>query len=202
LSSSQNFGTEVRTLLGTRSSHSVSPEFPVKSPRNKETSKSLTQSTANIRSWPTETEAQGLLETFNLQVSTSQHFFDARIFYDHLATFYHDTSRNESSITDLWFVEVLMVFAIGKQLQSTTENEAEAAGEEFYSEALKRIPGLSQLRSHGTLGVEVMGLMAAYLQVADRKVDAYLYVSCETFQTYPAYDSPPGNCRTPIGNFS
>jgi hypothetical protein len=54
-----------------------------------------------------------------------------------------------------------MVFAIGKQLQSTTENEAEAAGEEFYSEALKRIPGLSQLRSHGTLGVEVMGLMAA-----------------------------------------
>ncbi|KAM0493422.1 hypothetical protein ACHAP8_009249 [Fusarium lateritium] len=83
----------------------------------------------------------------------------------------------DAELLDIWYPECLLIFAIGRLLQAKWDDESKPPGDEFFQEALKRMPDLSGLRKHGVLSIELMGLSALYLQIADRKEDAYLYAS-------------------------
>lgn len=130
---------------------------------------------ANVRGWPSEEEANQLLELVVLNVGISQHLFDIRSFSDSLSRLYRDTG-NETPIRGLWFVQVLFVLAIGKLLRAGTVEDSEVPGVAFFNEAMKHMPAMSDMKKHSILGIEVVGLAALFLQVADRKDEAYLYV--------------------------
>ncbi|RSM09441.1 hypothetical protein CEP52_004071 [Fusarium oligoseptatum] len=131
---------------------------------------------ANVRGWPSEEEANQLLELVVLNVGISQHLFDIRSFSDSLSRLYRDTG-NETPIRGLWFVQVLFVLAIGKLLRAGTVEDSEVPGVAFFNEAMKHMPAMSDMKKHSVLGIEVVGLAALFLQVADRKDEAYLYAS-------------------------
>ncbi|KAM0193489.1 hypothetical protein ACHAPI_007558 [Fusarium lateritium] len=84
---------------------------------------------------------------------------------------------DDAEVPDIWYPECLLIFAIGRLLQAKWDDESKPPGDEFFQEALKRIPDLSGLRKHGVPSIELMGLSALYLQISDRKEDAYLYAS-------------------------
>ncbi|KAF7544400.1 hypothetical protein G7Z17_g9990 [Cylindrodendrum hubeiense] len=129
----------------------------------------------NVHGWPSEEEANQLLELVTLNVGISQHLFDIRSFSDNLARLYHDTG-NETPLRGLWFVQVLFVLALGRLLRAGTDDDLEVPGVAFFNEAMRHMPAMSDIGKHGILGIEVIGLAALFLQVADRKDEAYLYV--------------------------
>ncbi|KAF3025260.1 hypothetical protein E8E15_006274 [Penicillium rubens] len=49
-------------------------------------------------------------------------------------------------------------------------------GTDLFAEALKRLPPLHHMGGEGVIAVEVLTLIATYLQWCDRKHDAYLYI--------------------------
>lgn len=176
LSSSDTFSSELRTLLTERSRPNPGP---VSARPADATPRSMCQSrlgTDKIKYWPTEEDAYSMLNIVVLNVGISQHLFDVRTFSDNLFSLFNDDAV-DTGVTELWYAECLLVFAIGRLLQAKWDDMSKPPGDEFFQEALKRMPDLSSLRKQGVLGIELMGLSALYLQIADRKEDAYLYVS-------------------------
>lgn len=173
LSSTDAFGSEVKTLLGSR------PH-----PGSAKTTPAATSSIAvydsdsldKIPGWPSEEEANLLLELVVLHVGISQQLFDVRAFSDSLSNFFHDSSLGEQSTSSMWFTEALLIMAIGRLLLAKSDGPSDVPGDTFYNAALKRLPRPWDLKKYGLVGVEIVALAALYLQVADRKDEAYLYV--------------------------
>ncbi|CZR48577.1 uncharacterized protein FPRO_04098 [Fusarium proliferatum ET1] len=176
LSSSDTFSSELRTLLIERSRPNPGP---VSARTADTTPRSICQSRLGIdkiKYWPTEDDAHSMLNIVVLNVGISQQLFDVRTFSDNLFSLFNDSAA-DAGVTELWYAECLLVFAIGRLLQAKWDDMSKPPGDEFFHEALKRMPDLSSLRKQGVLGIELMGLSALYLQIADRKEDAYLYAS-------------------------
>ncbi|KAK1722606.1 uncharacterized protein BDZ83DRAFT_582762 [Colletotrichum acutatum] len=98
-----------------------------------------------------------MLDIVIFNVGISQQLFDVRAFSDNLSVLYHDSSADV------------------RLLQGRDDEDGELPGTMYFREAIKRTPLLSDLRKHGTIGVEIMALTALYLQISDRKDDAYLH---------------------------
>ncbi|KAH6957361.1 hypothetical protein DER45DRAFT_569686 [Fusarium avenaceum] len=176
LSSSETFSSEIRTLLAERSR--PNPPF-VSSHAHNPTPRLSRQSqlgSDKIKHWPTEEDAYSMLSIVVLNVGISQHLFDARAFSDNLSLLF-DNDTADDKVPELWYAECLLVFAIGRLLQAKWDNRSQLPGDEFFQEAIKRLPDMSGLRRQGVLAIELMGLCALYLQISDRKEDAYLYAS-------------------------
>ncbi|CAJ0547369.1 Ff.00g041230.m01.CDS01 [Fusarium sp. VM40] len=176
LSSSETFSSEIRTLLAERSR----PNPPFASSQAHNATPGLSRHSQlgsdKIKHWPTEEDAYSMLSIVVLNVGISQHLFDARAFSDNLSLLFdHDTA--DDKVPELWYAECLLVFAIGRLLQAKWDNRSQLPGDEFFQEAIKRLPDMSDLRKQGVLAIELMGLCALYLQISDRKEDAYLYAS-------------------------
>ncbi|EQB55597.1 hypothetical protein CGLO_04463 [Colletotrichum gloeosporioides Cg-14] len=174
LSSSETFGSEIKTLLVSRSNpgSAASPSTNTGvTPLPHIDRRGLLEA---IGPWLTEEEAHAMLDTVVFNVGISQQLFDVRAFSDNLSVLYQETSANVR-LTEIWIVEALLIFAVGRLLQSRDDENGDLPGTRFFQEAVKRTPLLSDLRKHGIVGVEVMALTALYLQIADRKDDAYLH---------------------------
>ncbi|KAL0936057.1 fungal specific transcription factor domain-containing protein [Colletotrichum truncatum] len=174
LSSSETFGSEIKTLLVSRSNpgSAASPATNTAvSPLPRIDRRGLLEA---IGPWPTEEEAHAMLDIVVFNVGISQQLFDVRAFSDNLSILYQDSAA-EVRLSEIWIVEALLVFSVGRLLQSRDDENGDLPGTSFFREAVKRTPLLSELRKHGIIGVEVMALTALYLQIVDRKDDAYIH---------------------------
>jgi proline utilization trans-activator len=127
--------------------------------------------------WPSLVESQELLDLVVLNVGISQQLFDVRLFSDMLSRLYQGPAAKEPP-SRLWLVEALLVMAVGRLLQAKPVLPGEdTPGASLFREATKCLPGVSVLKSHGILGIEVVALSAQYLQIVDRKDEAYVQVS-------------------------
>ncbi|OHE97723.1 hypothetical protein CORC01_06928 [Colletotrichum orchidophilum] len=140
---------------------------------------------------PSEDEARRLFESMTFFIGYTQHHIDTREFSDRLAFFYAnlgDTSQATSQAQMPWYLEMLLVFAIGKLFSGGFDGEGGGGGDEksgrpvtpgssMFAHVQARLPSLSELYSLGKLGIEIHALAAVYLQNANRKEEAYLYIS-------------------------
>lgn len=113
-------------------------------------------------------------------IGYTQHHIDTREFSDRLAFFYANLGDPSQTQTP-WYLEMVLVFAIGKLFAGAFDGDDEAGaglpGEGMFRYVQGRLPSLSELFGLGKLGVEIHALAAVYLQNANRKEEAYLYVS-------------------------
>lgn len=135
-------------------------------------------STPGSSTWPSEATAHRLFDSMQRYFGQSQHLLEPRAFQDQMCLYY---SRGEEAATkavdSLWLAQALLVFALGSYQDCIALHGRELPGSGFYAESLRHIPSVLRLRQHGLLGVEVMALLATYLQSADCKDDAYVAVS-------------------------
>jgi proline utilization trans-activator len=75
-----------------------------------------------------------------------------------------------------WYTEYLLVMAMAK-LMDVESPTSQPPGSALFTEALSRLPQLHHLGGEGVIAVEILTLMATYLQWCDRKHDAYIHVS-------------------------
>jgi proline utilization trans-activator len=85
---------------------------------------------------------------------------------------------DDPQIHELWYMQVLLVLAIGQIFRAGNGEEGEdLPGTAFFEFVETHLPTASAQYRLGRLAVEVNALMAMYLQMANRKEEAYLYVS-------------------------
>ncbi|CAG8232124.1 unnamed protein product [Penicillium salamii] len=74
-----------------------------------------------------------------------------------------------------WYTEYLLVMAMAK-LMDVEQHTSQPPGSELFTEALGRLPPLHLLNDGGVLMVEILTLIATYLQWCDQKIDAYMHI--------------------------
>jgi proline utilization trans-activator len=175
LSGSDAFGTEVQSILvaraqanrGTGSSCSLALGSPHRvDPRI----------LADLQRWPSEKESQDLFELVIMNFGVSQQLFDIRLVSKNISRLYHNTANN-IPLQGLWFVQVLFILAIGRLLQAGAGEGGEVPGSALFNEGKKHLPQMDEIRRERILGIELYGLGATFLQISDRKEEAYLYAS-------------------------
>ncbi|KAJ5433668.1 uncharacterized protein N7458_012824 [Penicillium daleae] len=124
---------------------------------------------------PSLEESHHLLDQFLYYLGVSQHFFDPRSFSDSMVLFFQSPETREQQKRTTWFTEYLLVMAMAK-LMDVDQAASQPPGSDLFAEALGRIPPLQNLGEEGVIAVEILTLVATYLQWCDRKHDAYLYV--------------------------
>ncbi|GKT41194.1 proline utilization trans-activator [Colletotrichum spaethianum] len=109
-------------------------------------------------------------------IGYTQHHIDTREFSDRLAFFYSNLGDASQSQTP-WYLEMLLVFAIGKLFSGSFDVEEKSGlpGSGMFAYVQSKLPSLSELYGLGKLGIEIHALAAVYLQNANRKEEAYLY---------------------------
>lgn len=176
--SSETFSSEVRTLLTARSNPGSAPSASSSGPGPSPAALVDCRDLVASRHWPTEEDAYAMLEVVVHHVGISQQMFDAREFSNKLSLVYQESAYvNNIHFSELWMIEMLLVFAIGRMLLAKPDDNGDLPGTGFFEEARRRMPDMVNLSRQGALGVEVVGLAGMYLQIADRKDDAYLYAS-------------------------
>lgn len=110
-------------------------------------------------------------------MGVSQHFLDPRTFTDTMTLLFQSKRTQQAQKSTLWFVQYLLVMAMGKLMDFDTQSTKPFPGAAYFAEAMQLLPPLHQLGSHGVIAVEILCLVATYLQWCNRKHDAYVYVS-------------------------
>ena len=129
----------------------------------------------------TKGESTRLFEVFVSLLGANQHFLDPRKFSDSLDTLYETGPGREAVTEGFFYIQYLLVMAIGMLIGSPRKGADGPPGNSFFKEALKRLPPTHELGSHGIISVEILCLVALYLQWCDHKHDAYLYVGYFAF---------------------
>ncbi|KDN70964.1 hypothetical protein CSUB01_09962 [Colletotrichum sublineola] len=126
---------------------------------------------------PSEEEARRLFDSMTFFIGHTQHHVDTREFSDRLAFFYSNLGDASQTQTP-WYLEMLLVFAIGKLFSGSFDDDERSGlpGSRMFTHVQSKLPSLSELYGLGKLGVEIHALAAVYLQNANRKEEAYLYV--------------------------
>ncbi|UQC81859.1 uncharacterized protein CLUP02_07345 [Colletotrichum lupini] len=186
LSSSHTFGSRLQNLLEhPRLGRREPMQPPARSLSQTTTLKPLDDGPASVGgiTLPSEDEARRLFESMTFFIGYTQHHIDTREFSDRLAFFYAnlgDTSQAISQVQMPWYLEMLLVFAIGKLFSGGFDGEEKGGGSpvpgaSMFAHVQARLPSLSELYGLGKLGIEIHALAAVYLQNANRKEEAYLY---------------------------
>lgn len=124
---------------------------------------------------PSLEESQHLLDQFLYYLGVSQHFFDPRSFSDAMVLLFQTVETREQQKRTTWYTEYLLVMAMAK-LMEVEQSTSQPPGSDLFAEALKRLPPLHNLGEEGIIAVEILTLVATYLQWCDRKHAAYLHV--------------------------
>lgn len=131
---------------------------------------------ANLPPLQPKDEALGLFNVFADWMGTHQHFLDLRSFVDGMDRFYESDSARMSQMQTMWFLQYLLVMALGMVIRHPVQDINSPPGYVHFSEAMRRLPPRHELGLHGIISVEILALAGVYMQWCDQKHDAYLYV--------------------------
>ncbi|KAJ4247517.1 hypothetical protein NW762_013194 [Fusarium torreyae] len=179
LSSSHTFGSKVQQLLG--HSQQQSPGAGVTPPNHfSPTSRTRTQRQSgdeNIPKIPSEQHARRLLEAVVFFIGHTQYHFDAREISDRISYLVKESAHtSHDHLKSPELIEVILIVAVGKLFLGEFDEER-LPGSSLFAFAQKNIPHLGELCNLGRLGIELVALMAVYLQNSDQEKEAYIYIS-------------------------
>ncbi|KAJ3544894.1 hypothetical protein NM208_g2788 [Fusarium decemcellulare] len=182
LSSSNEFGRKVQEVLtrtgSVRSGDAItSTPSPLQHSINDASASIGAPTTTGLPQLPPEEEAFRLLETISFFIGQTQSHYDPRELSDRVGLLYENPD-NLTLAHELWYMEVVLVLAIGKLFAADFDHESQRfPGSKLFEFVEQRFPSMSAQYRHGRLAVEVNTLMSMYLQMTNRKEEAHLYIN-------------------------
>ena len=125
---------------------------------------------------PSKEEAFQLLDTVLFYFEEPQHLFDARDVSDRLTSLY-ENQNEQLDHPNIRVLQILVILALGRLLRGEEDHLDQPPGTRMFIFVRDRLPNPEELRSHGVPGIEVLAIIAIYLQNIDQKEDAATYVS-------------------------
>ncbi len=126
---------------------------------------------------PSNDVAEYLATTVSVHFGALYHLHDKTTFLRKLQEFYVNQDAGIHNPTGLWHIQMLLVFACGKSILAREAHSSGPAGVSFFRPAIEGLPDIRALQQEPILAIEVLCLMALFLEAADIISAAYSYVS-------------------------
>lgn len=105
------------------------------------------------------------------------HLWDDSLLATQLHRFY---TQDDMSVTDsnrTWLVQLYLIMAFGKALTVRGRRDRSPPGSNYFTLAMSLLPDLAYLYRDVVASIEILCTISLYLQSADHRNAAYLYVS-------------------------
>ncbi|RMJ04825.1 hypothetical protein CDV36_014502 [Fusarium kuroshium] len=131
---------------------------------------------ASFSNLPSRDHAIYLLNSVKFHVGSLYHLYEERQFMDLFHAFY-DSPVEAGTKNKIWYIQFLALLALAKAISIQPASGATALpGSEFFLRAIKMLPDPSYLISDALTAVEALCSIALYLQCADQRNAAYIYI--------------------------
>lgn len=140
---------------------------------------------ASFSNLPSRDHAIYLLNGVDFHIGSIYTLYDKHRFMDLFHAFY-DSPVEVGTKNKIWYVQLLTLLALAKAVSIQPARGATVLpGSEFFHRAIKMLPDPSYLISDTLTAVETLCAIALYLQCADQRNAAYIYVSHSDLLTEP-----------------
>lgn len=118
-----------------------------------------------------------LFQTVKFHLGRAYRFFDEELFINHIHEFYNSTSNEKAVEPRFWFVQFLMVLALGNAFLSRPRNQKDPPGSKYFSRAMSAMPNYTSTGKDSLLAIEALALVGLYLYAIDHRESAHVHVS-------------------------
>jgi proline utilization trans-activator len=125
---------------------------------------------------PTEEYAEYLTNTLSLTLHPLYHLFDKKAFLARMRQFYASSTPGGQERTDLWHIQMLVVFAFGYSILARESGPSGPTGAIYISRAIDAMPDNFRLCQEPVIAIEILCMMALFMQAMDMRLAAYQYV--------------------------
>lgn len=125
---------------------------------------------------PMEDYAEYLTNTVSFTMGSLYYLFDKEDFLQKLHQFYADRSAGTRGSTDLWLIQMLLIFALGKSILAREASSHGPTGVAYISRAIEKLPHIHHLYQRPILSIEVLCLLCLCMLAMDMRLAAYDYV--------------------------
>lgn len=125
---------------------------------------------------PSQDHSSYLVGTVKFRVGRMFHIFDEDDFLEHQSRFYRES---DATVADsrLWFIQFLLILAFGKAFTEDRHEDTSLPGSRLFVHAMESLPDIPGMLEDRLRAVEIFCAIALYLQAADMRNSACLYVS-------------------------
>lgn len=121
--------------------------------------------------------AEYLTNTVIVHIGSLYSIFDADMFLQRLRRFYDDRNKDLEIDASLWHIQMLLILAFGKSIQSREHSEMGPSGMTYFTLAIEAMPDIRRLYEDPLLSIEVLCLAALFMHATDLLQEAYVTVS-------------------------
>ncbi|RFN49243.1 hypothetical protein FIE12Z_6464 [Fusarium flagelliforme] len=120
--------------------------------------------------------AEYLTNTVLVHMGSLYSIFDPEIFLRRLRSFYDERNRGLVDKASLWHIQMLLVLAFGKSIQSREHSEMGPSGMSYFTRAIEAMPDIRRLYEDPLLSIEILCLAALFMHAADLLQEAYVTI--------------------------
>lgn len=117
-----------------------------------------------------------LFQIVRFHLSRTYRFFDEDFFVTHLRRFYNSNSADKATEPRFWFVQYLLVLALGHAFLSRPRNQTDPPGLQYFARAMSGMPNHTSTGKDSLLAIEVLALAGLYLYAIDHREAAHVQV--------------------------
>ncbi|KAF4344519.1 positive activator of transcription [Fusarium beomiforme] len=120
--------------------------------------------------------AEYLTNTVIVHIGSLYSIFDPGVFLQKLRNFYDERDRRLEPDASLWHIQMLLVLAFGKSIQSREHSEMGPSGITYFTRAIEALPDIRRLYEEPSLSIEILCLSALFMHATDLLQEAYVTV--------------------------
>lgn len=121
--------------------------------------------------------AEYLTNTVFVHIGSLYSIFDPEVFIQRLRNFYDERDKGLANEASLWHIQMLLILAFGKSIQSREHSEMGPSGMPYFTQAIEAMPDVRRLYEDPLLSIEILCLAALFMHAADLLQEAYVTVS-------------------------
>jgi hypothetical protein len=118
-----------------------------------------------------------LFQIVRFRLGQAYRFFDQNIFITHLTQFYNSPLHYAETQPRFWFVQFLVVLALGHAFISRPRNQKDPPGSKYFARAMAAMPSFTSTGKDSLLAIETLALVGLYLYAIDHREAAHVHVS-------------------------
>jgi proline utilization trans-activator len=132
----------------------------------------------DVTNLPSVEDARYLFNTVKFHIGQIYRLLDEKTFSANMEEFYQPgVSSAKAKEYPLWFIQFLLVMALGKAFLTQTANKTEPIGSKYFRRALALIPDQGSLWKDSVRAIEILALAALYLFSIDHRESGHSFVS-------------------------
>lgn len=117
-----------------------------------------------------------LFQIVRFRLGQAYRFFEEDSFVSQIHRFYDSRPSADATEPRFWFVQFLMVLALGNAFIARPRNQKDPAGSKYFVRAMSAMPTNISTGKDSLLAIEALALVGLYLYAIDHREAAHVHV--------------------------